>query len=153
MSSWRDRFHVVPAVYVVVERDGKILLSKRANTGYLDGWYSVPAGHFDGGEPGSVGAARELLEEIGITVAPSKLEFVHVVHRRALEGDHERLELFFRLNEIDSEPINREPDKCTELVWAPLNDLPSPMVPEVAHVLACVAKGTMYSEFNFGEPI
>ena len=153
MSSWRDRFHVVPAVYVVVERDGKILLIKRANTGYFDGLYSLPAGHLNGNEPATRAAVRELKEETGIIVRPDLLTFAHIMHRRAPDGEHERIDLFFYLREFAQEPTNREPDKCSELIWRPLDDLPDLMVPEIAHVLNCVAKGTMYSEFNFGEPI
>jgi 8-oxo-dGTP diphosphatase len=40
----------IPASYLILFRDGKILLLKRANTGYEDGNYSVIAGHVEPGE-------------------------------------------------------------------------------------------------------
>jgi 8-oxo-dGTP diphosphatase len=53
-------------VFLVDEKANKVLLLKRANTGFLDGFWSVPAGRLDEGESASVGAKRELLEEVGL---------------------------------------------------------------------------------------
>ena len=38
----------IPAVYLLLVQDGKILLIRRCNTGYQYGNYSVPAGHMEG---------------------------------------------------------------------------------------------------------
>ena len=35
----KERFKVVPAVYLIIKNDNKILLSLRENTGYMDGYY------------------------------------------------------------------------------------------------------------------
>lgn len=43
-----------------------MLLLKRANTGHLDGFWSVPAGRLDGGESITAGAVREAYEEVGV---------------------------------------------------------------------------------------
>lgn len=41
----KERFKVVPAVYLVLRRGEGVLLLRRANTGYQDGKYSLIAGH------------------------------------------------------------------------------------------------------------
>lgn len=56
MKSLDERHKVVPAVYAVFRDGDRLLLLRRANTGYYDGYYSLPAGHVGGvdekgGEP------------------------------------------------------------------------------------------------------
>ena len=44
------RFSVVPAAYVLLRRDGRVLLHLRRNTGYRDGhWATAAAGHVERG--------------------------------------------------------------------------------------------------------
>ena len=42
-----DRFQVIPAAYVVLRRGDEVLMLLRANTGYMDGYWAVPAGHVE----------------------------------------------------------------------------------------------------------
>lgn len=55
----KERFRLIVAVYLILRQNGKILLARRANTGYADGFYSLPAGHLDGDELATEGMARE----------------------------------------------------------------------------------------------
>ena len=80
MSS-KDRFKLIPSVYLLLRSKGKILLLRRANTGYQDGTYSLIAGHLDGDELGTEGMIREAREEAGITVLAKDLRLVHTAHR------------------------------------------------------------------------
>ena len=59
------RFTVVSAVHLLMVERGRVLLSRRASTGFEDGRWSVPAGHLDGGETARAAAAREAHEELG----------------------------------------------------------------------------------------
>ncbi len=108
-----ERFKAIPAVYLFLEQDDKILLLKRANTGYMDGWYGVPAGHHDGGESIKEAMCREAREEAGITVKPEDLIFVHVMHRLANDG--ERIDFYFKTKSYTGEITNMEPERCSEL--------------------------------------
>lgn len=149
MAHWEKRHKLVPAVYILLERDGQLLLIRRYNTGYSDGKYSLPAGHMDGDEAPSVAAAREALEEVGVTVKPADLTMVHCMVYKAIEGDHERISLFFTAKKFAGEPTNKEPHKCDEVRWFSTDDLPKNMVWEVRHALAQIAEGKHYSEANY----
>jgi ADP-ribose pyrophosphatase YjhB (NUDIX family) len=43
----KERFKLIAAVYLVLIKNNKILLLRRHNTGYFDGYYSLPAGHVE----------------------------------------------------------------------------------------------------------
>ena len=77
-----ERHHVFAAVYLFLKKDNEVLLQKRAN-GWMDGFYSLPAGHIDGGETIKTAMSRETLEETGLIIEEDNLEVVHVMHRLA----------------------------------------------------------------------
>ncbi len=143
------RLHVVPASYLLLKKDGKILLSRRANTGYKDGMYSLPAGHFDGSETAEEVVVREAKEEIGITVKTEDLEFIHVLHRVADEGGYERIDFFFACSKWQGEITNMEPHKCDDLSWFKPDELPDAVVPEVKQMLEKLNTSSYYSDLNF----
>ena len=45
-----QRFKMIGSSYLLLIENNKILLSRRFNTGYEDGKYSLPAGHVETGE-------------------------------------------------------------------------------------------------------
>ncbi len=53
------------AASVAVFRDGAVLLAERGN-GPMQGYWSLPGGHVEGGETTQVAAERELFEETGV---------------------------------------------------------------------------------------
>lgn len=144
------RFKLIPAVYMLFRRDIKVLLLKRANTGYRDGEYSLPAGHVDGGEPAVRAAMREAREEVGVNMEPGDLRLVHTMHRFSDEPEpHERIDLFFEITKWQGELSNTEPEKCSEISWYDIDNLPENMVPEVRSALEKIAAGEPYSDYNF----
>lgn len=147
MNTIRDRFKLIPAVYILLLRDDEILLLRRANTGYQDGTYSLPSGHLDGNELATTGAVRETKEETGVVIDPQNIKLVHTSHRlRRGEVGQERIDLFFEVREWQGEVVNAEPAKCDDLSWFPLNKLPKNMLPFVKSVIDDVASGVHYSE-------
>jgi 8-oxo-dGTP diphosphatase len=148
----REYFKVIPAVYLVLRRDGFVLLLKRANTGYMDGYYSLPAGHVDGNEPAIQAAVREAKEELNLDLDVANLRLAHTMHRQVDADDRaglERIDMFFEVVRWEGEPQNAEPHKSDELRWAELADLPENMVPEVRQSLTMITNSEPYSDFNF----
>jgi len=140
----RDRYPV--AVHLLFIRDGCVLLARRANTGWGDGQYSVPAGHVDRGETVTAAAVREAREEVGLRLAVADLQMVHVMHRRS---DDDRIDFFMRALHWHDEISNCEPYKCDDLRWFALAALPPNIIPYVEHALICYRAEIWYSEFGW----
>lgn len=77
------------AVSTAVIREGCILLAQRANAPGA-GLYSLPGGLVELGETLAEGAARELMEEVGVTAAPVGLCGHRDIIVRDAEGRVER---------------------------------------------------------------
>jgi 8-oxo-dGTP pyrophosphatase MutT (NUDIX family) len=146
----KDRFKLIPAVYLVLQKGNEVLLSERANTGYQDGKYSLVAGHMDGNELATSAMVREASEEAGIQVNPKDLHLCHIAHR--VNRDHpgeERMDLFFRCDAWQGEIVNKEPEKCADLHWYDMNHLPTNMLPFIRRVLSDISRNSTYSEYLF----
>ena len=141
----RMRFH--SAAFLYLEKDGKVLLSKRFNTGHQDGNYSLVAGHIDPGETAQIVLAREVYEEAGLKIDPKDLKVVLVMHNRF--EDAEYFNVFLSPTTYEGEPTNLEPERCSELAWFPLNELPPNIVPYVKQALESVQKGVLYDNFGW----
>jgi ADP-ribose pyrophosphatase YjhB (NUDIX family) len=142
-----ERFKYVGAGYLFLVRDGKILMQRRCNTGFMDGFYGVPAGHLEGNETAREGAAREFREEIGIEVDPEDLKVVHVMHRKA--KDDERVDFFMTTERYEGEIRNLEPHKCDDLSWFSLESLPENTIDYVRVAIEAFLRNEPYSEFGW----
>lgn len=137
-----ERFHLAAAVYGVLRSDDRVLLMRRAGSGYRDGELALPAGHLDGGEDAVAGLVRELREELTIAADPASCRLALVVHRAPESPrDDEYLDLVFTVGRFDGEPLIGEATKCTELVWADLRQLPHDVVDYVAVALDALRAG------------
>lgn len=107
------------AVYGVLVDDDRLLLLRRAGSGYRDGELSLPAGHLEGGEDAVPGLVRELKEELSVVVNPMSCRLALTVHRAPEgAGDREYVDLFFDVDRWTGAAAIAEPDKGEELVWA-----------------------------------
>lgn len=140
----KTRFKLILSIYLILIKDRKVLLLRRANTGYEDGKYGLPAGHADGNETARVATAREALEEAGVTIHLEDLVFAHCMHR--LQND-ERIDIFFTTDKWEGEPKNMEPEKCDDLSWFPMDNLPPNTIPYIRQAIEYYQGGTTYSEF------
>jgi len=61
-----------PCVGVVVVREDKVLLVKRALEPFK-GWWDIPGGFLESGEHPADGAKREILEETGLLIEPTEV--------------------------------------------------------------------------------
>lgn len=124
-----ERFKLATAAHLILIENGKILLQRRYNTGYEDGNYSVVAGHIDGNESIIKAMQREALEEAGIKIKEEDLEIVHVMHRKA--PDRESIDYFLSCKKYDGSITIMEKDKCDELEFYDLDNLPNNVIPYV----------------------
>ena len=142
------RSKAVPAVYILLEQNGKILLGRRCNTGYQDGNYQVPAGHVEEGELPTEAIIRETKEEVNIDLAASDLELVHVGYRPKHDQSGDRIDLFFKAKQWSGEVKNMEPEKCDDLNWFSWDNLPENTVFHVGEAFRCIKKGVFYNEIS-----
>ena len=66
----RALFPVV--VHMALRRGSALFLLHRSNTGFADGWYSLPGGHQELGESVTAAVVRECREETGVEVIHHK---------------------------------------------------------------------------------
>jgi ADP-ribose pyrophosphatase YjhB (NUDIX family) len=144
-----DRFKPYAAVLLFLVKDDSILLMRRFNTGWADGSYTVPSGHIDGNESVTVAMAREAKEEVNITVQPNDLEFTHVLHRINHEAGREYIDFFFVAHKWEGAPKINEPNKCDEVKWFSIDNLPENTVPFVRDVITFYKSGCRFSEVGW----
>lgn len=144
MSDSRFTFRV--AVFVVLIRDGKILLQRRFNTGWEDGNYSFISGHVEENEKLRDAGSREALEEAGVKIKPDDLEVVHIMHNNT---DSQYINFFLVPKHWEGEPNNCEPQRCDDLSWFPLSDIPNNTLYFLKEFLKLYNENIIFSEFGF----
>lgn len=145
MSNSKNRFHFLVAVHAFFIKDGQVLLLQRVNTGYMDGHWSVPAGHVDGGESIWRAMQREIKEETTVEIK-EKHQPIHVMHRA--DDDDERIDYFFLIDNWQGQIQIGEPNKCSRLEWFKLQELPAETIPYIKFALDKVQAGVLFSEFG-----
>jgi ADP-ribose pyrophosphatase YjhB (NUDIX family) len=140
------------AVYLVLLEGERVLLLRRANTGFEDGNYSLIAGHVEVGESAMAAMVREAREEAGITLAVDDLQYAHTQHRRSAAG-RIYFDIYFTARRWGGEPKNVEPAKCDDMRWFARTGLPDNLTPFVRLVLAeHLPRGSAYSEWGWTQP-
>jgi 8-oxo-dGTP diphosphatase len=145
--SKKERFSVYIAAYLILVKDGQVLLLRRANTGYQDGNYSLVAGHLDGAETAKQCIIREAKEEANLKLRPADLEVVHVMHE--YRTDKEYIDIYLKTKTWEGDITNMEPDKCDELKWYSLENLPNNIIPKVKLALENTKKKIFYGEIGW----
>lgn len=146
-----DRHKVIPAVYLVlVNSNEEVLLQKRQGTGYCDGMWGMVSGHIEAGESMVDGMIREAKEEAGFNIPAEELQFGCMLHRKSDDG--ERVDLFFVWEPAHIPEIRiKEPEKCAELKFFSIDELPDNVIPYVEEALECCGEGNPYFEYGWDE--
>ncbi len=118
---------------IIVDNDNKILLQKRKGSKLWPGYYALPAGHIDEGENQYDALVREAKEELDIEINPKDIINSYVVLRRNyFEIDGKKLEpyidYYFEISKYKGIPKIVELNKCEELIWSNIDDLPEPFI-------------------------
>ncbi len=145
-----SRFGAHVAVYVLLKEKGTLLMLRRKNTSYYDGYLGLPSGHLEQGESIRQATIREAKEETGAIISMDDLEFLHVMTRpENADSNKTYICFFFVAKKWQGKIKNAEPHKCSELVWADPKKLPADTVPEVKNMMERVNSGAYESEFGW----
>ena len=116
------------SVYLIIKNDkGEILLQRRQGTKLWPGFLALPAGHIDEKENAYDAVIREAREELGIKISRNNIIDTFVVNRRN-KSLMPYYDVYFEIDNYDGKIQISEPDKCSELVWSNINNLPEDMI-------------------------
>lgn len=149
-----ERFMARSAVMLFVFRskgdEKEILLQKRCNTGYADGmWDCAAAGHVDANESMKMAAIREADEELGISIIPENIEFGTFTHKYTPKTNEVYYNAFFVVKRYDGVPYIREPEKCSDLQWFPISNLPDGLLPDRKQAIHNYLRHIPYDEMGW----
>lgn len=119
----------------------EILLLLRQNTGHLDGYYDLPGGHVDENEDLFFAMMREAKEEIGIDIFREDMKIVHIYHH----FKDDMLKFVFTVNKYEGNLVNNEPEKCKELKWFEIENLPENIISKIREEILNVENDVFYS--------
>jgi 8-oxo-dGTP diphosphatase len=126
------------AAAVILRADGAVLLAQRPQGKPYAGYWEFPGGKLEAGETPAHALARELYEELGITVRNASAwlvqEFVY---------PHAHVELhFFRVFDFDGEPASHDGQA---FAWQDPHSIEvAPLLPANTRVLAALTLPTIY---------
>lgn len=141
-----DRYKSKVVVDLLLERINEnnkkeVLLLLRQNTGHADGMYDLPGGHVDPNEDLFEGMIREAKEEIGIEIDRKNMEIKHIYHHYKKD----MIKFVFKVTMYSNEIKNNEPNKCKELRWFELDNLPENIIPKIQEEIENIKNDIYYS--------
>lgn len=141
-----ERHRAAVAAYLILRRGDEILLTRRQNTGWHDGWYGMPAGKVEVDELPVAGLMREAREEIGVDLDPEDISFAHAMYREH-DGHDAWADYIFLVQDDAAKytPTNAEPEKCDDLRWFPVDQLPINMIPNNRQAVEQYIAGVSFS--------
>lgn len=148
----KRRFLTKSAVMLLLLRQTaggqEILLQKRQNTGFCDGYYDFSAsGHVEDQESMKMAMCREAKEELAIELTPEDLDFVCLIHKRA--GGDIYYNGYFKAAHWLGEPTIHEPEKIEALKWFPVTALPENLIDDRKEAIQNYIRGVSYSEYGW----
>ena len=139
--SQSKRNKVVQIVQMVVSNDhDEVLLLERANTGFLDGWFTLPGGHVEKDEPIVEAAIRECREETTLHVIEAEVGLV-----MPYQGG---VDFVVVASSWSGTPAIGEPDTCSRLEWFPRDDLPEQATRVVRTALKLLSLDVWFHQYE-----
>ena len=68
------------------------------------------------------------------------------MHRKS---EDERVDFFLEAQKWSGELKNREPDKCDQVAWFPLDELPENTIPYIKRALSNYRQGIWFEEYGW----
>jgi 8-oxo-dGTP diphosphatase len=113
-----------PCTAVVIEREGRVLLSRRAHEPWAGRW-EVPGGFLDHGEHPEDGARREVREELGIAVTLTGLLGIYV--HPVPDQDPLLIVVYVGTTDATDEEVRIDPAEIADWRWFDSADVPEVM--------------------------
>ena len=130
-----ERRKVVVDVYLLLAKDGRVLLTQRDGTGYGDGAYEPPSGQLADRET-IVETAIRIGSRAGIVIEPEDVSLAHVMHDVSGSG---RIAFFLAVAGWTGEPAAAG--------WFPFGDLPTNMLDRARVALRHYDAGLRFSTY------
>ena len=125
-----------------------ILLQKRYHTEVLSGKYDVScSGHLEENDSVKEAMIREAKEEININLKKEDLYFSSTMHAHFEDADY--ILITFWANTYQNTPKIMEPDKCNELKWFKINELPEDLADTRKIMIENYKNHIPYTEYGF----
>ena len=148
-------FMITPIVFIMLIRtiDNKkqIYLQLKKSTGL----WTLPGGHLEDGETSKAATVRETEEEIGVDINRNDLRLRYIAQIKDAIG--QRVIFFHETSSWRGEPYNKEPEKCDDVNWFNVDDLPENMNANTKRCLEeiqTLPEGEIvYREYGFKSPI
>ena len=134
------------ATHLILKKDNKILLYKR-KWGKQDWYYNLIAGHLDWNETPVEATIREANEEAWIIINKNDLVFSSVAYSINWKWQ-EIIQFYFICNKWEWEIKNNEMDRCYEMKFFPINNLPNNTTPYIKNAINDYLNNISYNEYN-----
>lgn len=133
------------SIYLIIKNEkDEILLQRRQGTKLWCGFLALPAGHIDEGENAYEAAIREAKEELNIVIGINDIVDTFVVNRKnkSLKSYYD---VYLEISKYTGEIKINEPQKCSELIWCNINNLPVDMIDFEKEAINNNLKGIKFS--------
>ena len=124
MKQGTDYIGVGVGAFTLNER-GEVLLMRRSLNKSMPGMWIIPGGKVDFGESLTAAVIRETKEEVGVDIVIDR-EFPMFDDILPDEREH-WVSGIFLAHIVGGVPEIREPEKCEEIGWFSLTELPTPL--------------------------
>jgi 8-oxo-dGTP diphosphatase len=136
-------FQLIVDVHLLLLRDGRILLGRRANTGYGDGAYEPPSSRLAERETIVEAAVRVAAAQAGIELSVGRVSLAHVMHDVSGAG---RIAFFLTVDGWDGEPSGTAAS-YSDFDWFSLLELPANMIDRARVAIRNYADGAGFSTY------
>ena len=132
-----------------LKNENKVLLMRRKNTGYEDDKYGFIGGHLEEGEDFKSAIIREAKEEANIELDAEDLKFISIVHKKGTTKNY--VNIFFSAHEYSGDIKNNEIDKCSDIKWFEIEELPDDIIDIEEKVIENYKKNNYLIEYGWNK--
>lgn len=139
------------AVYALLRDGEKVAMVLRSGTDWMNGYYGLPSGKVEKGEPFLEAVVRETKEEVCVDIEAADISHALTMHRNSGPDGTLWVDVYFAISKWRGQVVNGEPEKHSEIAWIDINNPPDNVIPSVASALQSIADGKTYSEFGWDD--